>query len=155
MLRTAIVGCGKIADEHARQIQRVSGSRLVALYDAEPLMSRQMQERFEGTRAFDDLDTLLSVGKPDVVHITTPPQSHYATAMRCMEAGCHVFVEKPFTIDAAEAVRLVEAAQRLNVKLSVDHNYQFTKPATRMRALIDEGYLGGPPVHLTGPCSSP
>lgn len=148
MLKVAIVGCGKIADEHARQVQRVPGSRLVAFFDAEPLMAKQMHERFAGTRPFADLGDMLSDAKPDVVHITTPPQSHYSTAMRCIEAGCHVFVEKPFTMDTLEATTLVEAANRRHVKICVDHNYQFTDPAIRMRALVGGGYLGGAPVHI-------
>jgi len=148
MLKVAIVGCGKIADEHARQVQRVPGSRLVAFYDAEPLMARQMYERFEGTQAFDDLDTLLAQAKPDVVHITTPPQSHYSTGIRCLEAGCHVFMEKPFTMNTAEAQQLIDAAKAHNVKICVDHNYQFSEPAVKMRALVEAGYLGGPAVHV-------
>jgi predicted dehydrogenase len=148
MLKIAIVGCGKIADEHARQIRRVPGSRLVAFYDAEPLMARQMYERYSGTEPFDDLGTLLCRAKPDVVHITTPPQGHFSTAMQCLEAGCHVFMEKPFTMDTAEATRLIDAATAHNVKICVDHNYQFSAPAVRMRELVDAGYLGGPAVQI-------
>jgi predicted dehydrogenase len=148
MLKVAIVGCGKIADEHARQIRRVPGSRLVAFYDAEPLMAKQMEDRFEGTTAFDDLDRLLSDARPDVVHITTPPQSHYSTAMRCLDAGCHAFIEKPFTIDTLEAARVIGAAVARNLNVTVGHNYQFSDPAVRLRELVDGGYLGGPPVHI-------
>jgi predicted dehydrogenase len=148
MLKTAIVGCGKIADEHARQIARISGCRLVAFYDAEPLMAMQMRDRFAGTSSFEDLDRLLSDAKPDVVHITTPPQSHYSVALRCLEAGCHVFVEKPFTMNEDEARRLIAAAESRGLKICVDHNLQFTGPAVRMRELIDQGFLGGPAVHV-------
>jgi len=148
MLKIAIVGCGKIADEHARQVQRIAGSQLVAFLDAEPLMAKQMHERFAGTKPYADLDQMLSEAKPDVVHITTPPTSHYATALRCIEAGCHVFVEKPFTMDSLEATKLLDAARRRNVKVCVDHNYQFTDPAVRMRELVAGGYLGGAPVHI-------
>jgi predicted dehydrogenase len=148
MLKVAIVGCGKIADEHARQIGRVPGCRLVAFYDAEPLMAMQMQERYEGTAYFDDLDALLSQAKPDVVHITTPPQSHFSVALRCLEAGCHVFVEKPFTMNCDEAIRLIAAAENRSLKICVDHNLQFTGPALRMRELINQGFLGGPVVHV-------
>jgi predicted dehydrogenase len=147
MLRVAIVGCGKIADEHARQIGRVKGATLSACFDAEPLMATQMHERYDGLPCYEDLGTMLAT-KPDVVHITTPPQSHYAVAMRCLEAGCHVFVEKPFTMTTAEAVDLLNTATRRNLLVSVDHNLQFSDPAIRMRRLIGEGFLGGAPVHL-------
>jgi predicted dehydrogenase len=148
MLKVAIVGCGKIADEHVRQIARIAGCRLVAFYDAEPLMAMQLHDRVEGTSYFEDLDSLLSEAKPDVVHITTPPQSHYSVALRCVDAGCHVFVEKPFTMNGDEAVRLIAAARDRNRKICVDHNLQFTGPAVRMRQLIERGFLGGPAVHV-------
>jgi predicted dehydrogenase len=147
MLKVAIVGCGKIADEHAQQIRRVRHGQLVACFDTEPLMARQMRERFGGTD-YSDLERLLSEAKPDVVHITTPPKSHFPLAMQCLDAGCHVFVEKPFTMNADEARLLLEAATIRDLKVSVDHNLQFTEPALRLRALVAGGFLGGAPVHL-------
>jgi predicted dehydrogenase len=148
MLKIAIVGCGKIADEHARHIQRMEAVKLTAFYDAEPLMARQMHERFGGASYFDDLDALLSGVRPDVVHITTPPQSHYSLALRCLEAGCHVLVEKPFTMCTDEAARLIDLATSRRLQITVDHNLQFSDPAIRMRALVCDGFLGGPAVHI-------
>ncbi len=147
MLKVAIVGCGKIADDHARQLRRVRRGTLVACCDGEPLMARQMCDRFGGSD-YSDLDRLLTEARPDVVHITTPPASHYTVAMRCLEAGCHVFVEKPFTIDAGQARRVLSAATARGLFVSVDHNLQFTQPALRLRAMARDGYLGGPATHL-------
>jgi predicted dehydrogenase len=147
MLKVAIVGCGKIADDHAQQIRRVPAGRLVAVCDAEPLMARQMADRF-GAAAYDDLQKLLAEVRPDVVHITTPPKSHFRLAMQCLDAGSHVFVEKPFTMNADETCSLLECATSRNLKLSVDHNLQFTEPARRLRELVASGALGGSPVHL-------
>jgi predicted dehydrogenase len=147
MLKVAIIGCGKIADEHSRQIARIPEGTLVASFDAEPLMARQMSDRFGGS-AYDDLSRLLAEGRPDVVHITTPPGSHFSLAMQCLDAGCHVFVEKPFTMNADEAERLLRAAMAMKLKVCVDHNLQFAEPALRLRALLETGFLGGPPVHL-------
>src|SRR2546422_7053055 len=106
-LRVAIVGCGKIADVHAEQIRRLAGCDIVAVCDREELMARQLAERFKVERYFDDLGRLLEESRPHVVHITTPPQSHFAIARQCLERGCHVYVEKPFTLDAREAEELV------------------------------------------------
>ena len=80
MLRVAIVGCGKIADAHASQIQRIKGCEIVGVCDREELMARQLAERFRIGRYFDDLTALLRETRPQVVHITTPPQSHTAIA---------------------------------------------------------------------------
>src|SRR3989449_10889923 len=68
MLKVAIVGCGKIADAHASQIQRIKGCEIVGVCDREPLMARQLHERFPVKRYFSDLTELLSDARPDVVH---------------------------------------------------------------------------------------
>ena len=148
MLRVAIVGCGKIADAHASQIHRMEGCEIVGVCDREPLMARQLFERFPVKRYFTNLIELVSEARPGVVHITTPPESHFEIARFCLEEGCHVYVEKPFALDAEEAERLVNLADEKGLKLTVGHDYQFSHAALRMRALIDSGYLGGSPVHM-------
>ena len=148
MLKVAIVGCGKIADSHAAQIQRIRGCELVGVCDREPLMARQLFERFPAKRHFSDLFDLLSEAKPDVVHITTPPESHFDLAKTCLEAGCHVYLEKPFTLTAADAEGLIALAGEKHRKITAGHDDQFSHVTRRMRALIATGYLGGPPVHM-------
>jgi predicted dehydrogenase len=148
MLRIAILGCGKIADEHAELIARISDCRLVAVCDREELMAKQLQERFGVPTCFSNAEDLLEVSRPDVVHITTPPQTHYALGKLCLEAGSHIYVEKPFTINVAEAEALIALATAKERKLTVGHNAQFSHASNRMRKLVAKGYLGGPPVHL-------
>ena len=148
MLKVAIVGCGKIADAHASQIQRVKGCEIVGVCDKEPLMARQLYERFPVKRYFGDLTELLSVARPDVVHITTPPDSHFDIARFCLEQGCHVYVEKPVTLYAEEAQILLALANEKGLKLTVGHDDQFSHVARRMRTLVQSGYLGGAPVHM-------
>ena len=80
MLKVAIVGCGKIADFHALQIQRIEGCEIVGVCDREPLMAKQLCERFPVKRYFTDLAELLDKARPDVVHITTPAESHFDVA---------------------------------------------------------------------------
>lgn len=148
MLKVGIVGCGKIADAHASQILRVGGCEIVGVCDREPLMARQLYERFPVRQYFGDVAELVSEARPDVVHITTPPESHFDIARFCLEHGCHVYVEKPFTLDVHEAQQLVDLAGDKGLKLTAGHNCQFTDPARRLRALVTEGYLGGRPVHM-------
>jgi len=148
MIKVGIVGCGKIADAHALLIQKFRDCEIVGVCDREPLMARQLAERFPVKRCFPNVAELLSEAKPDVVQITTPPASHFEIARLCLESRSHVYVEKPFTLNAAEAQRLVDLASRNGVKLTAGHNYQFTNAARRMRALVDTGYLGGVPIHM-------
>src|SRR5256886_9250249 len=148
MLKVAIVGCGKIADAHASQIQRIKGSEIFGVCDGDPLMAQQLYERFPVKRYFSDLPELLNDARPDVVHITTPPESHFDIARFCLEQGCHVYVEKPFTLHAEEAQVLVALANEKGLKLTVGHDDQFSHVARRMRTLVQGGYLGGVPVHM-------
>jgi len=148
MLKVAIVGCGKIADAHALQIRRIADCTMVAVCDQEELMARQLQERFEVQRSFKDLAEMLREARPDVIHVTTPPQSHYSITRQCLEAGCHVFVEKPFTLFTAEAEELVDLANRKGLRLTAGHDEQFSHAMQQMRRQVQSGYLGGTPVHM-------
>jgi predicted dehydrogenase len=148
MPRIAIVGCGKIADQHVQAIQRIPGSEIVSLCDQELLMARQLGERFGVSECFSDLAEMLDEMSPAVVHITTPPQGHYTLAKKCLESGAHVYLEKPFTVTAEEAESLIRLADSRGLKITAGHNYQFTPEMLEMRRLVQEGYLGGEPVHL-------
>lgn len=148
MLKVAIIGCGKIADAHADAIQRIKNCRIVGVYDQEELMAKQLYERFPIDGFYNNLDELMDNAHPDVVHITTPPQSHFSIAKQCLERGCHVYVEKPFTLNLQEATILINLAEIKKLKLTAGHDDQFSHVARRLRAAVKEGYLGGPPLHM-------
>src|SRR6266480_856673 len=115
MLRVTIVGCGKIADQHVHAIRRIPDCSVVAVCDQEPLMAQQLAERFKIPSVFSNAQEMLKAVSPDVVHITTPPQSHYTLARECLEAGSHVYLEKPITVTGEEAESLVELAEHKNI----------------------------------------
>jgi len=148
MLKVAIVGCGKIADSHAAQIQRIQGCEIVAVCDREILMAKQLHDRFPIKNYFSDPTELLERARPDVVHITTPPEGHFELARLCIQHGANVYIEKPFTLYAAQAQKLIDLAEERGVRLTAGHNDQFSPVARRMRALVQSGYLGGQPVHM-------
>jgi len=148
MIKACIIGCGKIADAHAGAIQLTPDSEIVAVCDTEELVARQLAERFRIGRYFTDVQAMLRITNPDVVHITTPPQSHYALGRQCLEAGVHAFIEKPFTTNSQEAEDILSLAEAKNLKVTVGNDEQFSHVARRMRSLIRQGYLGGPPVHM-------
>ncbi|MGB9836086.1 MAG: Gfo/Idh/MocA family protein [Candidatus Saccharicenans sp.] len=148
MLRASIVGCGKIAEAHAEVIKFSPLARLVATCDREKLMAKQMSERFGAENYYDDLSLLIKEKQPDVVHITTPPHSHYILARKCLESNCHVFVEKPFTISVRETEDLLALAKSRGLKITVGTDEQFSAVAMEMRKLVVQGWLGKPPYHL-------
>src|SRR5947207_5325152 len=146
MLRVAIVGCGKIADQHIQTISRIADCRIVSLCDRELLMAKQLGERFGVLECFSDSQEMLRATTPDVVHITTPPQNHFSLARQCLEFGSHVYLEKPFTVTADDAQSLIRMAENCGLKLTVGHNGQFTLEMLEMRRLAQGGLLGGKPV---------
>jgi predicted dehydrogenase len=148
VIKVGIVGCGKIADQHVGAIQRLGHCKIVGVCDTEDLMARQLAERFQIKRFFKDIRNFLNGINPDVVHITTPPQSHLDLGLQCLEAGCHVYMEKPFALNAQETEVLIEKAVQRGRKITVGHNAQFSLAARRMRELVATGYLGGRPIHL-------
>jgi len=148
MLKIAIIGCGKIADSHASVIQRIKGCELVAVCDREELMARQLSIRFGVKHCFTEVEDLLKSCRPDVVHITTPPQSHFEIAKQCLDKNIHVYVEKPFTLWTGEAEELVAIAEGKKLKLTVGHDDQFSHVARRMRERVKSGYLGDRIVHM-------
>lgn len=148
MLRVAVIGCGKIADSHAEQIVRIGDVEIVGVCDKEILMAEQLGDRFSVSGRYSDPGAMIESVQPDVIHITTPPQTHLELALYCMRAGAHVYIEKPFTVNLREAETLIDAATALSRKVTVGHDAQFTPAAIRMRKLVGDGFLGGAPIHI-------
>jgi predicted dehydrogenase len=147
-LRVALIGCGKIADGHVQEIQKLGAqARLVAVCDKELLVAEQLARRFGIPQHYDDIAQLLERERPDVVHVTTPPQTHLRLGEQLLSAGCHVYMEKPFTLNHDEAVKLITAAERAHRKITVGYSSYFDPPALAMRELIAQGAIGTP-VHV-------
>src|SRR5687768_9944699 len=133
-LKVAIVGCGKIADGHVEEIQKMPATaRVVAVCDLELLMAEQLAVRYGISRYYDNLDKMLESERPDVVHITTPPQSHLALATKIIAAGCHVYVEKPLTLNLADSQKLIAHAEEAKRKVTIGYSYYFAPPAEALR----------------------
>ena len=146
-LKTLIVGCGKIADGHVGEIRNMDNADVVGVCDLEILMAEQLARRFGVPEHFDDMAEAIEKTTPDVVHITTPPQAHLKLATQAIDAGCHVYVEKPLTMNLAETEALLEHAESNGRKVTVGHSFAFDPPALAMRELVSAGVLGDP-VHV-------
>lgn len=142
-LTVAIIGCGKIADGQFEEIAKMPElARVVAVCDREGLMAEQMSMRYGIPAFYDDFARLLRVERPDVVHITTPPGSHLGLARMAIDAGSHVYVEKPLTMNFADSKALVEHAAANKRKLTIGYTYYFDPPALELRELRSRGTLG-------------
>lgn len=146
-LKVALVGCGQIADGHVSEIQKLGTARVLGVCDAEPLMAEQLAVRYGVPHHYSDFEAMLDQIQPDVVHICTPPGSHLALTKAAVDAGAHVYVEKPLALDHAQSVELVEYVEKAGRKLTIGHNSEFDPPSLEMRELRAAGVLGQP-VHV-------
>lgn len=146
-LRIALIGCGQIADAHLQEINKISSATVVGVCDRMKDLAEQAAMRFNVPYFCDDLQTLLSETKPDVVHIATPAHTHGPLAIELLEAGCHVYVEKPFTLDAAEARTVIETAQRVGKQVCIGHDQLFDPMWLRTKKLIESKAIGNV-VHI-------
>src|SRR5579862_340607 len=141
-LRVAIVGCGKIADAHVEEIRKQANVELVGVCDRELLMAEQLSLRYGLPRHFSDFQTMLSELRPDVVHITTSPQSHLDLARSATSAGAHVFVEKPLTPDYPNSQALIDSVSEVQKKLTIGYSYYLDPISVALRKMISAGVLG-------------
>ncbi len=146
-LKVAVVGCGKIADGHVEEIGKIEGARVVAVCDLEPIMAEQLAVRYGIPAYYSDLARLLEREKPDVVHITTPPQSHVRLGMLAVDAGCHLYMEKPLAPTAADARNLIDYVQSHGRKMTINYWVNFDPVGLALSKLLKEGVLGEP-VHV-------
>lgn len=138
----ALIGCGQIADAHLQEIRRIPAARVVAVCDRHIDLAHQAAMRFGVPAMFDDAGCMLQVARPDVVHVTTPPQTHRALALQCLAAGAHVYVEKPFTIDTREAHDVVAAAEARHLRVCLGHDQLFDPAWQECRARVKAGEIG-------------
>ncbi len=125
---------------HAPVISAVPGLHLAAILQRSGDSGAQL---YPGTRIVRTLDELLAIDSIRLIAISTPNQTHFPFAKRCLEAGRHVVVDKPFTTSIAEAVELMNLAKNHRLVLSVYHNRRFDADFQALRQIIAAGDLGG------------
>lgn len=140
-LRVGLVGCGRIAHVHAGYLRQTPHVTFVGACDTNPESRETFTARWQ-VPTFADIDEMLSAAAPDAAHVVTPPASHVALAVRLLDAGLHVLVEKPLALSVVEVDRMLAAAQRRQRVLTANHNRWFDPVVAAARNLLDSGRLG-------------
>lgn len=99
------------------------------------------KSRFSEIEVLDDYQSLLK-RDIDSVAIATPVRTHYGFARQALEAGKHIWVEKPFTANCQQAQELIELADKKNLKIFVDHTFIYTGAVKKIKELVENGELG-------------
>jgi UDP-N-acetyl-2-amino-2-deoxyglucuronate dehydrogenase len=142
-LKTAIVGCGKVAGTHALAYEALPTSELVAVCDVAPERAQAFAEKLH-VNAYTDLAEMLRREQVDVLSVCTQHTQHPAAVEIAAAAGVHVISEKPLAIDLMSCDRAIAAARAAGIKLGVISQRRWYEPVQRMKDAIDAGKLGKP-----------
>jgi predicted dehydrogenase len=142
MINVGVVGFGYWGVNLARTFAELSETRLHAIVDPMPARLEVAHRRYGNVALARRLDDILSDPALDAVAIATPVRTHYEIAVAALNAGKHVWLEKPMTEKSKEAWRLIELAENRNLRLFVDHTFVYTGAVRKMRELIVKGELG-------------
>ncbi len=120
-IRVLVVGCGNMGTSHARAYHQLDDFEIAGLVSRKPESRERLSEELGGQPTFQDFDTALAEAKPDAVSINTYPDTHATYIRKSLEAGAHVFVEKPLALTVEDAQSLVDLSREKGKKMVVGY----------------------------------
>lgn len=144
-LRTGVIGTGFGLKVQVPGLQRHPASEVVAIASGTPGKAARVAAEHGIPRAFDDWREMLEQMELDLVLITTPVDLHHPMAVKALEKGCHVLLEKPMAMNLTEARELTARAADRNLVAAMDFEFRYESARTKLKQLTQEGFLG--PLH--------
>lgn len=139
--KIGIIGTGAIAIKHAQAITSLGNAELAGLYNPNPVSAEKANRNFSAP-VFSDWEEFISLPGLDVVCICTPSGMHLEPALKAIQAGKHVFVEKPIEVTLDRADQLIQAADTHRVKLGVVFQNRFSPDFIRLNDAVKAGVFG-------------
>ena len=136
-----IIGCGMIANFHAKAIEHIRGAKIVACYDAVTASAERFADA-NNARQYEHLEDMLADPEVDIVTICTPSGAHMEPAVAAANAGKHVVVEKPLEITLKRCDAIIAACRKNKVKLCTIFPSRFSPANQELKRAIDEGRFG-------------
>ena len=140
-LKILIVGCGSIGKRHA-QVLWEQGIHNLTACDPSPAQRQAMQELLPRIAVTDDYATALKTGNFDCVFILTPTAMHLSMATQALQAGCHVFIEKPLANTQEGVAELKALAEEKGLSVMVGFCFRYHEVLLRAKKLLEEGTIG-------------
>ncbi len=138
-----VVGCGFISQNtHIPALLKCGDARVEAVCDRNGDLAKSAAGKFGIRKAYTDLDEMLTKEPIHMVDVCTSIDTHAPVALKALESGRHVLIEKPIAHSLEEADSLVRAAQSRNLKLSVIHNMLFLPPLDKIKSSVRSGAIG-------------
>lgn len=142
MIDLAIVGCGYWGPNLARNFNSLADCRVTVLCDVDPARLQHMKRLYPGVDTCLNYDEVLDRSDVDAVAIATPTRLHYSMAIKALDSGRHVLVEKPLTTSVQECESLLETAEDKSLILMVGHTFLYSPTVRKIREIIRQGDLG-------------
>lgn len=143
VLKTGIIGCGKVAGAHANAYGALKISEFCAVCDVDEERAKVFAKKY-GVRAYTNITDMIQKEKLEIVSICTPHPFHAQAAATAAESGCHVLVEKPFAVKVSDCDIMLRAAEKNGVRIGTLFQRRFYEPCMRIRKAIDAGKIGKP-----------
>lgn len=140
-LNFAIIGCGRIAQRHAKHIQNTTGAKLVATCDIISERASQLADTYDAT-AYEQVEELLKNPAIDIVSICSPNGLHAEHSIAALKAGKHVLCEKPMAISVYDCGEMIKTAEKANKRLFVIKQNRYNPPVHAVKEAIEAGQLG-------------
>lgn len=148
--RVGVIGCGNIAQRHAKAYQSVPGFQLATAAEPNAETARAFQEAFALPTMYSDPEEMLRKESLDVVSICTWHRLHAPQTLMAAEAGVQaVLCEKPMAVRLSEADQMIDTCRENGTKLAIGHQRRFYPGWTEARRLVSEGAVGKPTM-VTG-----
>ncbi len=142
MIKTGIIGCGKIAQvRHIPEYAANPNVQLAAYYDLNFKRASALAKQYGGV-AYESIDELLALSGVDAVSVCTDNSSHAEIAISALKAGKHVLCEKPMATTLEDCEAMVQAARESNRYLMLGHNQRLAKAHVKAKQLIESGLIG-------------
>jgi predicted dehydrogenase len=142
LVRFGVVGYGYWGPNIVRNLKQLEKTDVVAVCDKSAASRKRVQKAYPQVNVIADPEELVSSADVDVIAVITPVWTHYELAKAALENGKHIFVEKPFTANTAQAEELIDLAARKNLKIMVDHTFLFTGAVRKIKQLLEQDALG-------------
>jgi myo-inositol 2-dehydrogenase/D-chiro-inositol 1-dehydrogenase len=139
-VKLGLIGCGQ--NRHLPALQSLQDAEVVAAADINPDRLKQVADRFHIERRYPDFRALLSDPAVRAAAVCVPAQFHVEVALAALEAGRHLFIEKPLALSLDECDRLIERAAQSPYKVMVGFNMRWHRLVRQAREMIQRGTLG-------------
>ena len=141
MIKIGVIGCGYWGPNLIRNFNNTPGCEMVICCDMQDERLERIKSRVPGIKTTKKHEDLLN-SDLDAVAIATPVWTHYPLAKSFLEAGKHVFVEKPLTPSSEECLELIELAEEKGLTLMVGHTFEYTAAVNKIKEIVASGELG-------------